>query len=88
MAAGKGREVSLRDQEGSSTWLTFLSIGANRVGLVGLLNDRLPCLVRLSIRLGLGNHALNILVAETGRRGDGHGLILASGLIILISHAF
>ncbi len=62
--------------------LTLLGIGANRVGLVGLLNQVLAGLVSLSVLLGVRDHLLDVLVAETGRRGDGHGLILVGGLVL------
>ena len=62
--------------------LTLLGIGANRVGLVGLLNQVLAGLVSLGVLLGVRDHLLDVLVAETRRRSDSHALVLVGGLVL------
>ena len=56
-------------------------LGADRVGSVGLLNDSLACLVGLGELLSVGNHLLDLSVAETRTGRDGHGLVLVGGLV-------
>ncbi len=57
------------------------SLGADRVGAVGLLDDSLAGLVGLSVLLGVGNHLLDLVVAKTGTGRDGHGLVLVGSLV-------
>jgi NAD-specific glutamate dehydrogenase len=61
---------------------TLLGLSANRISTVGLLDDGLACLVGLSVLFSIGDHILNIVLVQAGRRGDGHGLILVSSFIL------
>jgi hypothetical protein len=46
---------------------TLLGLSTHRVGFVGLLDNVTTLLVSLSELLGLVDHALNVLLAQTGR---------------------
>ncbi|KAI3484158.1 hypothetical protein L1887_52864 [Cichorium endivia] len=56
-------------------------LGADRVGAIGLLDDSLAGLVGLGVLLGVGNHLLDLVVAETRTGRDGHGLVLVGRLV-------
>lgn len=64
---------------------TLLSVGADRVGLVGLLDESLTLLIRVGVFLSLRDHPLNVLVAETRRRSNSHRLILVGRLVLSIN---
>ena len=61
---------------------TLLSLSADRISTVGFLNDGPAGLVLVRILLSIGDHVLNVVFVQAGRRGDGHGLVLAGGLIL------
>lgn len=46
---------------------TFISLRANRISTVGLLNDALTSLVCFGILLSIGDHVLNIVLVQAGR---------------------
>ena len=60
---------------------TLLGLSANRITTVGFLNDGLAGLVFFSILLSIGDHVLNVVLVQAGRRGDGHRLVLLSSLV-------
>lgn len=61
---------------------TFLGLSADRISTVGFLNDGPAGLVLVRILLSIGDHVFNVVFVQAGRRGDGHGLVLAGGLIL------
>ena len=61
---------------------TLLCLSANRVSTVGFLNDGPAGLVLFGILLSIGDHVLNIVLVQAGRRGNGHGLVLAGSLVL------
>ena len=61
---------------------TLLRLSANRISTVGFLNDSPAGLVLFSILLSIGDHVLNVILVQAGRRGDGHGLVLAGSLVL------
>jgi hypothetical protein len=68
-----------RTKEGKHT---LLGLSANRISTVGLLDDSPTGLISLSVLLSIGDHIFNVVLVQTGRRGDGHGLVLAGGLVL------
>lgn len=60
----------------------LLGVVGDRVGAVGGLNGGLAVLVLASVLLGIVDHALDLLLAQTGARGDGDRLVLVGGLVL------
>ena len=61
---------------------TLLRLSANRISTVGFFNDGPTGLILVSILLSIGDHVLNVILVQAGRRGDGHGLVLAGSLVL------
>jgi hypothetical protein len=60
----------------------LLGVVGDRVGTVGGLNGSLAVLVLAGVLLGVVDHALDLLVAQTGAGGDGDRLVLVGGLVL------
>jgi hypothetical protein len=60
----------------------LLGVVGDGVGTVGGLNGGLALLVRASVLLGIVDHALDLLLAQTGAGSDGDRLVLVGRLVL------
>ena len=60
----------------------LLGVVQDAVGTVGGLNGGLALLVLSTVLLGILNHGLDLVLGETGARGNGDGLVLVGGLVL------
>mmetsp|Transcript_19855 Transcript_19855/g.51997 ORF Transcript_19855/g.51997 Transcript_19855/m.51997 type:complete len:790 (+) Transcript_19855:96-2465(+) len=60
----------------------LLGLVNERLTVVFGLNHILACLIRDSVGLGIGDHALDVRLVQRGRPGDGDGLLLASAAVL------